>query len=138
MFERDDSNFQNYSQQKEIARIINSKRKPGEKVFVMSIGASSVYNFLKIKNASKFAHSQFYFGNGVPESWLNEARQEVFKTTWLVVQLSDGHPALNGHWRSSFQSLQRDSILWNYVEDHFTHTDSTQEFYIFRQNGEVK
>ncbi len=135
MFERDDNNFQNYSQQKEIAHIIALKRKPGEKVFVMSIGASPIYNFLKIKNASKFAHSQFYYGNGVPESWLNDAHREVFKTTWLVVQKNDGHPILNGHGRSSFQSLQQDSVLWDYVQNNFTRTHTTQEFYIFHKNG---
>jgi hypothetical protein len=135
MFEREGDNFQNYSQQKTIARILESKKKTGEKVFVMSIGASPIYNFLKEKSASKFAHSQFYFGNGVPRNWLEDARREVFKTTWLVVQLNDGHPILNGHTRDSYSSLKADPVMWPHVSQHFVLVDSTKEFYILKRTG---
>jgi 4-amino-4-deoxy-L-arabinose transferase-like glycosyltransferase len=127
-------NAVNRTQHKAVADYLLKNRAPGERTFAMSVAASTIYYFMDERPVTKFANPQFYFSYGCLEAWRQDARRELDSTTWLVVQHTDHQPFLNGHWRSSWESLQQDPLLYPPVKNSFTAVDTIGYFYIFKRN----
>ncbi|MES2767120.1 MAG: glycosyltransferase family 39 protein [Bacteroidota bacterium] len=121
------------TQHKAVAAYILTYKQPLERTFVMSVATSVIYYLMNERPISKFVNPQFYFSYGCLEAWRMDARRELEKITWLVVQSNDHQPFLNGHYRSSWESLQQDSLLYPYVRDSFKSVDTIGNFYIFKR-----
>lgn len=120
-------------QHKAIAKSVNDKLLSNEKVLLIGTGAGVVNYFLKTENLSKFAQSQFYFGSYEIEVWRDEFYKELQSAQWLIVQNNDRHLYINGHQRSSLESLQQASFSGKYLKENFNEYIHTSNFNVFRR-----
>jgi uncharacterized membrane protein HdeD (DUF308 family) len=134
-YERNDRLSVNRVQQKAVAGFIKPQLGSGQKVLIMSIGGTSIYNFLGQFTSSKFGQSQFYFSNGAPQEWVRDMYAEVEKSTWIVVQVNDRYPALNGHNRTSLESLKADTFLSAYIPANYSQVFKTNDFVVFKRKS---
>jgi hypothetical protein len=104
---------------KMICEYLTLHRNIPEKSFVMGIGAAHINTKINEQPWSVFAHSQYYFANGVSQSWKNRLYEEMKLADWIVLLTKDVYPFQNGHDRSSEQSLEQDTNARKYLHDNF-------------------
>ncbi len=130
-FERNRSYDYMRVQHKKAASVINENINQNEKVMVIATGANAVNYFLKTKNISKFAQSQFYFGRHKVKKWEKDFYDELKKSHWLVVTDNDRHPAILGHSHSSLEMLNNNETASSYVNKNFEEFYKTKNLVIF-------
>jgi len=132
-FERSEGASTIRKQHKEVAEIINREKQKNDKVIVMSIGANVINYFLEDVEISKFSQSCFYFSNGSAPEWKKDIVDEVNEAQWIIVQINDRHIYINGHNRSSWESLKQDLELPWIISKNFVLYRKTKSFYIYRR-----
>ncbi len=106
-------------QEKQIAAYINSHSEPTHKTLVIGNGISQTYIHVHKPVWSYFGEAHFYHSSYAPPIWVNRYHQEITMAHWIVVCTNDVYPFLNGHDRTSWQSLQQDSAIYPYFTKHF-------------------
>lgn len=106
-------------QRRSVVRYITSHKKPNDKTLIIAIGQSQMYESLQETPWTVFGHSQFYFSQVIPQWWQIRFHKEITMSNWIVVSTNDVYPFLNGHDRTSWQSLQQDSAIYPYFTQHF-------------------
>ncbi len=123
----------NRCQTKQVASYISRNRSLGDSLFVMATGAGELNYFLRDMQQTKFTQSTFYFGNGAIDTWKKQALTELKHSDWLVVPNHDVYGPINGHMRSSWESLKINKNFYNYVKNNFEKVLETDNFYVFKK-----
>lgn len=106
---------------------------PTDTVIIMSMMATSIVSHLPTQHTSSFADSHLYFGVGADPAWRERAIKDVLASDWIVVDTIDACEGVNLHLRTSWQSLQRDSLIMPVVRSHFTVADTVDCFILFKR-----
>lgn len=122
-----------YSVQKSAVEYIKSHKSNADKTLCMGIGMSTILTLLDEPPWSIFGHSQFYFSNHVAPEWTERYHKEVTMADWIVVATNDPFQTLNGHSRTSYQSLQQDSLIYPYFFEHFREVKKYEGLLIFKR-----
>lgn len=116
-----------------IAGYISSSPKKG-RTFAVTIVASYIYRILDEYPISKFSMPMYYYSTFSPKGAYKEMTEEVELSHWLVIQQNDVYPSLYGHSKSSWECVQQDSIMFDYLTTNFTKVKEIGAFYIFERN----
>jgi hypothetical protein len=122
-----------YSIQRSAVEYIKSNKSPDDKTLCMGMGIAQINTLLHESPWSAFGHSQFYFSNHVAPQWVERYHKEVTMADWIVVATIDEFPFQNGHSRTSYQSLQRDSVIYPYFLEHFREVKKYDGLLIFKR-----
>lgn len=117
-----------------IAEFIRKNRKQSDKLIVISTGGNAINYMLRDMRISKYSQSCFYYSIGALERIKKDFSDELRQVDWIVVQNNDEHLHINGHKRSSWKSLQADTLNYNYVSSKFCRRLETENFIVFRKN----
>jgi hypothetical protein len=119
---------------KEIASIIKSNMNGRQdKVFAMTIGASSVYILGGFENYDKFPISNMYFNANPLREWVDQLPREMSMAKWLVIGKDDNHPVIRGINMSTWQFIQKDPWLTKVLDTEFNKFWENSSFVIYRK-----
>ena len=132
-YQRDDNSVELRTDYLKVADMFLKNHKRDERITIISTGGNMINFFLKGKGISKFAHSSFYFSNIRIPKWEQDLLLEFKTTKWIAVQENDIHPYITGHNKSSWESLQKNKVMFDYIKSNFTVFDSSAIFVIFKR-----
>lgn len=112
---------------------IVSHKSIDEKTLCMGMGIAQLNTLIHEPLWSIFGHSQFYFSNHVAPEWVGRFHKEVTMADWIIVATNDEFPFQNGHSRTSYQSLQQDSLIYPYFLEHFREVKKYEGLLIFKR-----
>lgn len=118
---------------KDAANYIRSKANRNDFIKVISIGGNMINYFLPEFRLSALPQSCFYYGNYDIKNWQKIHNDEIKISDWIIVQNNDNHPIINGHNRTSYESLLNDSVNFKYIQDNFTLDTTITPFIIFKR-----
>lgn len=112
---------------------LDVRLKPTDSLFMMSMMATPILTHMPTPNTSAFVDSHLYFGFGSQPAWRQLAATQVRSADWVVVDTIDVCELVNMHLRTSWQSLQQDSLIMPIVRDHFAAVDTVACFIIYKR-----
>ncbi len=112
---------------------LHSSETPAKRAFVMGLHANLVSYSLQQTPVCKINSTACYFGIGSPQSWKDEMWKEVQQAGWLVIENNDKGYIINGHNLTTWESVQKDSLLYSYLHDHFDSTTAIGGYYLYRR-----
>jgi len=116
-----------------IAKYIRTLAQKDDFVKVISIGGNMINFFLNEYKGTALPQSCFYYGLYKINNWVKLHRKEIKKSDWIIVQNNDKHPKINGHNRTSYESLQLDTLSYKYIEENFIQDTIIPPFLIFKR-----
>lgn len=132
-YQRDFTMTAHRAERNEIIDLVKREGSPGEKVVVSSVGAAQISLALSEFQISKFLQSCFYFSKEAPKKWREEFSAEVRAADWLVFQKNDRHGHINGHDRSSLESLDKNGELKRFVDENFNIVKDLEHYRVFKR-----
>jgi hypothetical protein len=115
----------------EVSGYLNSKIKPEDFVLISTTGNTVLNLMIKTEKESAFPQSCFYGGIYVPPAWEHQFQEEMKKADWLVVQKSDGHPAIRGVDSDSYKVLNSWPKYRTIFFEQFVRIKETRDFIVF-------
>ncbi len=123
----------NYTSLRALKTDLDVRLVPTDTVVIMSMMATSIVGHLPTQHTSSFADSHLYFGVGAAPTWRQQAVKDVLASDWVVVDTIDACGGVNLHERTSWQSLQQDSLIMPVMRTHFTVVDTVDCFIIYKR-----
>jgi 4-amino-4-deoxy-L-arabinose transferase-like glycosyltransferase len=102
-----------------LKKILVAKGKPNDKTLVAGVTAEIVYQQIGEPVWSAFGYSQFYHAVGVNPRWVNLFQRDVRNADWIFILDDDNYMDTNGHPNSTWVMMQKDTVVMNYLENHF-------------------
>ncbi|MEN6295731.1 MAG: hypothetical protein ABFD61_06345, partial [Chloroherpetonaceae bacterium] len=106
----------NYSERKKVGDYINSHSRPDETIFSMNSGCFDVIQFQNLKAINKFSQSGFYYGSLIKNEWRKDYFEQLRQADWLLIHTTDYSYSSNNHFRTTYESLQQDTIASKLID----------------------
>ncbi len=81
----------------------------------MNAGSYDIIQFQKLKVNDKFSHSGFYYGAHIKDKWKDDI-ESTQQADWIIVQVNDSILALMDNFRTTYESLQSDSVALEIIK----------------------
>ena len=133
LFEIPESATKNRVQHFKIAKIINQNLHKNDLVVVMNSGGNIINSLLNTNRKTKFTQSCFYCGYFYKGIWQKEIFDEIKMGKWLAIQKNDRIPHLFGHNFSTYEMMEKDSSIINYIRKSYFVYDTTGNFMLFKR-----
>ncbi|MBL7999361.1 MAG: glycosyltransferase family 39 protein [Candidatus Kapabacteria bacterium] len=133
-YTRYDQNQLRFLERDSITGFITANRTASKRTLIVGMAACQMNLTLDEPAWSVFSHAQFFFAEKVPDVWKNRFYKELRQTEYTVVFMDDEMPMLNGHSRTSWESLQRDSVAYPYFKENFSVVYRTENILVFKRN----
>lgn len=106
---------------------------PTNRIFVMGLNANVVSYTLNQTPICKVNSTACYYGIGSPKAWKDEMWKEVKQAGWLVIEYTDRGYIINGHHRTTWESVQQDHELKDYLRANFDSTATIGGYYLYKR-----
>jgi len=127
----------NYHDKKKVGDFINTHSYPGETVLTMNAGSYDIIQFQKLKVIDKFSHSGFYYGSHIKDKWRNDYLNQLKQADWIIIQVNDFNFSANAHFRTTYESLQSDSVAMEIINSRFDKVFETETIYVYHKKQEI-
>ncbi|HOV92562.1 MAG TPA: hypothetical protein PLC04_05755 [Candidatus Kapabacteria bacterium] len=127
----------NYRDKKKVGDFINSHSHQGETVLTMNAGSYDIIQFQKLKVIDKFSHSGFYYGAHIKDKWKDDYLNQLKQADWIIVQVNDFNFSANAHFRTTYESLQSDSVALEIINSRFDKVFETETIVVFHKKQNV-
>jgi len=115
------------------AKYIRTQAQKDDFVKVISIGGNMINFFLNEYKGTALPQSCFYYGEYKINNWLELHSNEIRKADWIIVQDNDRHPIINGHNKTSYESMIDDTNNYSYIQDNFNLDTTIMPFIIYKR-----
>lgn len=124
----------NFLEHDSITTYIKQNRKDNEKTLFIGMVCAQMYLTINESPWTVFSHSQFYYAKNVPTQWVKRYHEELRLAEWVTVFVNDSLSDLNGHNRTSWQSMQLDSVAYPYLCTNFKEVFQTSSMKVWKRN----
>lgn len=128
----------NYKERKEVGDFINSNSDPKEKILTMTSGLFDIVQFQKLEVIDKFSHSGFYYGTYKKEKWRENHLELIKQADWILMSTNDYNYIANGHFLTTYESFQKDTVAMNLVDSFFKQVYKTPSILLFHRKENLK
>ena len=127
----------NYLDRKKACDFLNAHSNHNENLLTMNSGTYDIIQFQNLKVIDKFSHSAFYYGLYNNNKWRKEYLEQLTKADWIIIQKNDINYIANGHLRSTYESVQEDSVALNILHSRFNFAYENESFLLLHKK-EIK